>query len=214
MDDFRKRVLEALDWRYATQAYDETRKVSLEDMAALEKAMRFAPSSFGLQPYKVIVIEDKSLRERLEAAAMGQHKVAEASHLIVFAAKKDFSEKDIDRFLERVAEVRGQTMETLAPVKERLCRYVQRLRDGGQFFEWAARQAYISLGFLLATAAFMGIDASPMEGFEPARFDEILGLEDYSAVVIAAVGYRDAERDQALKRPKVRPKEEDFFERR
>lgn len=205
-------ILESLNWRYATKSYDKTRKVSSEDWKALEEAIILAPSSFGLQPYKALVINDPDLREKLKAAAYGQTPLTDASHLVVFAYKKTLTEADIEHFIERTAEVRGQTRESLADYEKVLQGSAKRAVDGGYVETWNSRQAYIALGFLLETAALLGIDATPMEGFDAARFNEILGLTDYSAVVVAAVGYRDAESDWLANLPKVRYRKEELIE--
>lgn len=210
----KEKILESLNWRYATKVYDKTRKISAEDWETLEDALTLAPSSFGLQPYKFIVITDEKLREKLKAAAYGQTPITDASHLVVFAYKKTLSESDIEHFIERIAEVRGQTRESLADYENMLKGSVKRAIDGGYIETWNSRQPYIALGFLLETAALLGIDATPMEGFDAAQFNEILGLEDYSAVALAAVGYRDAENDWLAPLPKVRFPKAELIDRR
>ena len=209
----KEEILEALNWRYATKSYDKTRKVSAADWAALEEAIILAPSSFGLQPYKALVITDAELREKLKAAAYNQPAITDASHLVVFAYKKTVTDADVEHFIARTAEVRGQTPESLADFENTLKATAKRARDGGYVETWNSRQAYIALGFLLESAALLGIDATPMEGFDAAKFNEILGLEDHSAVVLAAVGYRDAEKDWLVNLPKVRYRKEELIER-
>ena len=206
-------VLDRLNWRYAAKAYDKSKKVSGSDLKLLEEAMLLAPSSFGIQPYKILVISDPALRERLGPAAYNQPAVTEASHLIVFAYKKTLTVEDIDGFVGRIAEVRGQTRESLAGLEEAVQGAVKRSIDGGNIETWNSRQAYIALGFLLETAAILDIDATPMEGFDPKQFDEILGLTDYSSVAIAAIGYRDADNDWLAKLPKVRKPKSELIER-
>lgn len=205
-------ILESLNWRYAAKSYDRERKISAEDWATLEQSILLAPSSFGLQPYKALVISDPELRERLKPAAYNQPQITDASHLIVFAYKKTLTETDIAHFIERTAEVRGQTRESLSDYENILKGSVQKAIDGGYIETWNSRQAYIALGFLLETAALLGIDATPMEGFDAAQFNEILGLEDYSAVVVAAVGYRDAGSDWLANLPKVRFAKDEVIE--
>ena len=205
--------MDRLSWRYAAKAYDKSKKVSESDLKLLEEAMLLAPSSFGIQPYKILVISDPALRERLGPAAYNQPAVTEASHLIVFAYKKTLTVEDIDGFVGRIAEVRGQTRESLAGLEEAVQGAVKRSIDGGNIETWNSRQAYIALGFLLETAAILDIDATPMEGFDPKQFDEILGLTDYSSVAIAAIGYRDADNDWLAKLPKVRKPKSELIER-
>jgi nitroreductase len=209
----KEEILAGLNWRYATKSYDKTKKISAADWAALEQAIILAPSSSGLQPYKVLVITDPELREKLKPAAYGQSQVTDASHLVVFAYRKTLTEEYIERYIGRIAEVRGQTRQSLADFEKSLKGSAKKAHDGGYIETWNSRQAYIALGFLLETAALLGIDATPMEGFDAARFNEILGLEDFSAVVIAAVGYRRTADDWLARLPKVRLPEDELIER-
>lgn len=202
-------ILEKLKWRYATKAFDPTRKVSDADWEVLEESLTLAPSSYGLQPYKFIVVEDAAVRERLKAAAWGQSQVTDASHLVVLAYKKVLTDADVERYVDRIVEVRGGSRESLADYENLMKGSAKKAVDEGYIETWNSRQAYIALGFLLETAALLGIDATPMEGFDAAQFNEILGLTDYSAVAICPVGYRNAEGDWLAPLPKVRfPKEE------
>jgi nitroreductase len=206
-------ILEQLNWRYATKSYDRTRKISAADWETLEQALILAPSSFGIQPYKFLVITDPEIREKLKPAAYGQPQITDASHLVVVAYKKTLSGADIEHVVDRITEVRGQARETLADYENVIKGAAQKATDGGYLEIWNSRQAYIALGFLLETAALLGIDATPMEGFDAAQFNEILGLEDYSAVVIAALGYRQTESDWLANLPKVRLPEKELIER-
>jgi len=208
----KEELSKALNWRYATKAYDSTKKVSDEDWQALKEAMLMAPSSYGLQAYKVVVVEDSGLRARLREAAYGQAQVTDASHFVVFAAKTELDAKDVARFIDRNAEVRGVDRESLAQLEGMVAGSVAAANASNRVTEWNARQAYVSLGFLLESAALLGIDASPMEGFDPAAFDRILELDGYTSVVIAALGYRNAESDWLAPLAKVRWKHEDFFD--
>ena len=206
-------ILDRLNWRYAAKAYDRSKKVSEADLKILEEAMLLAPSSFGIQPYKVLVISDPGVRERLSPAAYNQPAVTDASHLLVFAHKKTLTDADIDSFIGRIAEVREQTRESLAGLETAVQGAVARAVDSGTVDTWNSRQAYIAIGFLLETAALLDIDATPMEGFDSKQFDEILGLTDYSSVAIAAIGYRDAENDWLAPLPKVRKPINELIER-
>ncbi len=207
-------ILEQLNWRYAVKSYDKTRQVSAEDWETLEEALLLAPSSFGIQPYKFIVITDPELREKLKPAAWGQPQITDASHLVVIAHKKTLTDSDIEHFVDRIVEVRGTARETLTDYENVMKGSAKKAVDGGYIEVWNSRQAYIALGFLLETAALLGIDATPMEGFDAAQFNEILGLTDYSAVALAAVGYRDAESDWLANLPKVRFPKEELIDRR
>jgi nitroreductase len=194
-----------LKWRYATKQFDPQRKIGADEWAALEEALVLTPSSFGLQPWKFVVVTEPAVRERLVPASYGQRQVAEASHLVVFAIKKNLCEQDVDDHLGRIAEVRGVPHQALGQLRDVMVGSLIKGRDESGRNEWATRQVYIALGNFLTSAALLGIDASPMEGIEPAKYDEILGLNKrgLSAVVAAAAGYRAATDKYALAR-KVR----------
>lgn len=208
-----KNILESLKWRYAVKKYDPTKKISAEDWQLLEEAMILAPSSIGLQPYKFIVVNDPAVREQLKDASYGQTQVTEASHLVVFAFKRTLTPADGDDLINRIAEVRGVEKETLADFDEKVQGAISNAVSGGYADVWNSRQAYIALGFLVETAAMLGIDATPMEGFLADKYNEILGLDEYSAVAIAAVGYRDSENDWLAPLPKVRKDPSDLIVR-
>lgn len=202
-------ILDKLNWRYATKSYDTARKVSDADWKLLEDALTLAPSSFGIQPYKFIVVTDPATREKLKPVAWGQSQITDSSHLVVVAYKKTLTDADIEHFVDRIVEVRGVPRETLNDYENIMKGSAKKAVDENYIETWNSRQAYIALGFLLETAALLEIDATPIEGFDAAQFNEILGLTDYSAVVLCAVGYRKAETDWLAPLPKVRfPKEE------
>jgi nitroreductase len=198
-------LLERLNWRYATKQFDPARKISAEDWAALEDALVLSPSSGGLQPWKFIVITDPAVREKLLPVSYGQPQVKDASHLVVFAAQTNFGEADVDAHIARTAEVRGVPVESLAPFRGMLVGGIVQAKDLAGRQAWAARQAFIALGNLLNSAALLGIDACPMEGFSPAEYDAILGLEakGLASVVICTLGYRSSS-DAYAGLPKVR----------
>ncbi len=206
-------ILDKLKWRYAAKQYDATKKISAEDWETLEQSLILAPSSFGIQPYKFIVVTDQATKEKLKPAAWGQSQITDASHLVVFAYKKTLTDADIEHFVDRIVEVRGVARETLTDYENIMKDSSKKAVDGGYVGVWNSRQAYIALGFLLETAALLDIDATPMEGFDGTQFDEILGLKDYSAVVVAAVGYRDAEKDWLANLAKVRMPENELIVR-
>jgi nitroreductase len=207
-----KQLLEQLNWRYATKQFDPNRKISAADWATLEDVLTLSPSSGGLQPWKFIVVTDPAMRAKLSPAAWGQKQITDASHLVVFVSKNNFSEADVDEFLKHVSVVRGAPVESLAPFREMLVGGIVKRLDEPARNAWARNQAYIALGNLLTSAALLGIDACPMEGFDRAQFDEILGLKakGYASAVIATVGYRSTE-DKYAAAPKVRfPKQQLF----
>ena len=146
---------------------------------SLRRASAFSRSNF-------VVITDPATREKLKPAAYGQTPITDASHLVAFAYKKTLSDADIEHFVDRISEVRGAPRETLLDYENVMKGSAKRAVDGGYIETWNSRQVYIALGFLLETAALLGIDATPMEGFDPAQFNEILGLTDYSVVALAA----------------------------
>jgi nitroreductase len=204
----------ALNWRYATKSYDKDKKISAEDMATLEAALLLAPSSYGIQPYKFIVIESPELREKLKPAAFGQGAITDASALVAIAYQKSLAPADIDKFIDRIVDVRGTERSTMTGYGDMMKGVAKKAVDEGYIETWNSRQAYIPLGFLLAAAAVLGIDATPMEGFDPKQFNEILGLTDYSVVVLAALGYRDEQSDRLASLPKVRKPAGEIIERR
>ena len=173
--------------------------------AKLEAALLLAPSSYGLQPYKFIVVNDPALREQLKGAAYGQEQITDCSHLVVFAARLDITEQDVEHYLARIGEVRGVERAKLEGYAKVIKGDVVNGPRHAVVREWTARQAYIALGQLMTVAAVESIDVCPMEGFDTGKFDEILGLPaaGYRAVVLAAVGHR-AEDDGAASLPKVR----------
>src|SRR5260221_1815403 len=202
-------LINQLNWRYATKQFDPTKKISETDWATLETALQLTPSSGGLQPWKFIVVTDPAVRAKLLPASYGQAQITDASHLVVFAAKNNLSEADVDAHIKHIAEVQGAPIEALAPLRGMLVGGIVKAQDEAARNAWARNQAYIALGNLLTSAALLGIDACPMEGFDRAQYDEILGLkaQGYASAVIATLGYR-APTDQHATAPKVRfPKE-------
>jgi len=209
-----RQLLDRLNWRYATKQFDPQRKINPQDWAVLEDALLLTPSSGGLQPWKFIVVTDPAVRARLLPASYGQAQITDASHLVVFAAKKNFSEADVDAFISHTASARGVSVESLAPFRGMLVGGIVQAMDEPARNAWARNQAYIALGNLLTSAALLGIDACPMEGFDRAQYDEILGLnaKGLASAVIATVGYR-ASTDKYANAPKVRFSKEQVFTR-
>ncbi len=209
-------ALAALHWRYATKKFDPTRKLSAEEWAKFEQALVLSPSSYGLQPYKFIVVTDQALKDKLKAVSYGQGQVADCSHLVVFASRTDVTEADVDHYLERVSQVRGTDVDHLKKGFGKVIKgdVVQGPRHA-VVKEWCARQAYIALGQLMTVAALTSVDICPMEGFETDKYDEILGLtgQGYRSVVLAPVGHR-AEDDGAASLPKVRFPSEELVDHR
>jgi nitroreductase len=198
-------LIQQLQWRYATKKFDATRKVSAKDWTTLEEALVLTASSYGLQPWKFIIVTDPALKAKLRPASWNQSQVEDCSHLVVLAAKQDITETDVDFFIARIAEVRGVTIESLAGYKGFMMGDLVNGPRHAIIKEWAARQTYIAMGNLLTSAAVLGIDACPFEGIEPPKYDEILGLvgSGYATVAACPVGYRAAD-DKYASTPKVR----------
>lgn len=182
-------VLEALNWRYATKGFDASKKISADTWSALEQSLVLAPSSFGLEPWKFFVVDDTAVRAKLLEASWKQSQVVDASHLVVLAIKKDLNEADVDRAMARTSEVRDVPVESLEGFSNVIKGFMKNVPDVDV---WSTKQTYIALGQLMVSAALMGIDTCPIEGFVPAQYDEILGLPamGYHAVVVCAAGYR------------------------
>jgi nitroreductase len=200
-----EQILERLQWRYATKKFDPTKKIPEPVWQALEQSLVLSPSSFGLQPWKFFVIRNPEIRQRLLEYSWGQTQVVEASHLVVLAIKKDLNASDVDRYVTRMAKVQQVPTESLEGFAKVVKNFLVNPPYKLDLDEWAARQTYLALGFYMTCAAMLGIDTLPMEGFVPAKYDEVLGLpaKGYHAVVLCPAGYR-AEDDKYAAKPKVR----------
>jgi nitroreductase len=198
-------LLERLDWRYAVKQFDPALRIDEPTWNALEESLRLSPSSGGLQPWKFVVVADPAVREKLVPAAFGQTQVRDASHLVVFTAKENFGADDVDAHIRNVAAVKQVPVELLAGLRGMLMGGIVGAKDPAAREAWAARQTYLALGVLVASAALLGVDAAPMEGFVLDQFDTILGLKEQglTATVICALGYR-SETDPYASAPKVR----------
>jgi nitroreductase len=207
-----KTLSEALHWRYATKKFDAERKIPEETWAALEEALVLSPSTFGIQPWKFIVVTDHATREKLSAAAHGQRQPLDCSHFVVFAVRKNYGLEDIDRYWSRAAEVRGVPRESLKHYADIITGSIEHARKAGYLDAWMSRQVYIALGQFMASAALLGVDVCPMEGIEPAKFDEILGLTalGYTSLCAGAAGHRAADDRYAVAK-KVRFRAEDVI---
>jgi nitroreductase len=205
-----EQLLGQLNWRYATKQFDPKRKISARDWATIEEALLLTPSSGGLQPWKFIVVTDPAVRAKLTPASYGHAQINDASHLVVFASKNNFGEADVDAHLNNVAKAQGIPVEALAALRGMLVGGIVKSMDETARNAWARNQTYIALGNLLTSASLLGIDACPMEGFDRAQYDEILGLKakGFATAVIATVGYR-LPTDKYASVPKVRfPREQ------
>lgn len=203
--------IENLNWRYATKKFDASKKVSKEDLENLLEATALSASSYGLQPYEILVVEDAAMRSKLQPAAWGQSQITEASHLIVLANQSTFGEELVDDYLNNVSETRGIPSNDLQGYSDFMKSKLMPLSESAKA-TWTARQTYIALGNLLSAAADLKIDTCPMEGFDSAQFNEMLGLSKrgLNAAVLVAVGYRSKE-DKTQHYKKVRKAKENLI---
>jgi len=204
---------EALHWRYATKLFDPAKKIGPDDWQLIKDSLRLAPSSAGLQPWKFILVEDPALRLALREASRGQAQITDASHLVVLASHRKLDVALVDKYVARVSEVRGQSLEELAGLRNGVINILVDGPRAATIEAWAQRQTYIPMGFAMLAAAQLGIDSCPMEGFDTKAYDKLLGLEGGPWATVAALplGYR-SEADKYGRLPKVRFEEKDVFE--
>lgn len=204
-------LLENLQWRYATKKYDPAKKVAKEDVDKIVEAARLAPTSSGLQQFRVLVISDQQLKEKIVPIAWDQQIIADCSHLLVFAAWDRYTEGRIDSIYNRITDERGLPRGRFSSYTERLkAKYLPLSPE--ENFAHTARQTYIGLGLAIAQAAELKVDSTPMEGFFSDQLDELLGLKSKGlrSVTMLPLGYRDAEGDWLVSMKKVRNPKEDF----
>ena len=184
----------ALNWRYAVKAFDASRQIDAPTWASLENSLVMSPSSYGLQPWKFLVIGDAALRAELRPHSWNQSQITDASHLVVFLAKREIAAADLDQLISVTSDVRGVPSEQLAFYREMMQKDLIDGPRSQQIERWASNQVYIALGTFMTAAALLGVDTCPIEGFSPADYDRILGLESspYRSCVVCAAGYRDA----------------------
>ncbi|MDD2941883.1 MAG: NAD(P)H-dependent oxidoreductase [bacterium] len=204
-------LMKSLTWRYATKAFDPERKISETDINTLREVMRLAPSSFGLQPWKIYMVTNQQVKESLVVHSWNQRQVVDCSHLVVLTSLKSMTAEYIQNFIKLLASERGVSAESLAPYQGMM---EGALLGGGMAKDlgaWTARQAYILMGFLMMAAAELEIDSCPMEGIIPAEFDRILGVDDaYATVAAVPLGYRSQD-DKYATAQKVRFSAEQVF---
>ncbi|MFO0014257.1 MAG: NAD(P)H-dependent oxidoreductase [Planctomycetota bacterium] len=195
--------LQALQWRYATKRFDPDRRIDDPTWQAIEQSMILTPSSFGLQPWKFVVIESREVKEQLPAISWGQSQPMDCSHMVVFASLRELTPEYVGHFLEEIARIRSTPLESLDGYRKVILGFIEATR--GTHSVWSAHQAYIALGQLMATAAALGIDACPMEGIAPDKYDALLGLNGspYATRVACALGYRHPD-DGYARNAKVR----------
>jgi len=203
--------LDHQNWRYATKKFDSTKKITTEDLNTLKEAIRLSSSSYGLQPYKIFIVENPELRAKIQLAAWNQSQVTDASHLIVFANQKTIIDSEIDTFFKKMSETREIPLEALAGYQGFMKGKINQLSDDAVNI-WNSKQTYLALGNLLNAAAELKIDVTPMEGFDPAQVNEILGLNELglNTSLMATIGYRHEE-DATQHLKKVRKSNEELF---
>lgn len=193
-----------LNWRYATKKFDPTKKIPSDTWAALEKSIMLSPSSYGLQPWKFLVIQNSELRKQLAPVTYNQPQVEQCSQFVVLCAKKRLTISDIDYFINEISKTRGVPHSELQDFSAMMKGTIQSKTDA-ELEAWNTRQVYIALGTLLTSAAALGIDACPMEGFDPTAYSKILDLDstNFKPIVLCALGYRDS-KDWLANAKKVR----------
>lgn len=205
-------LLTSLRWRYATKSFDSEKRISESLWRALEESLVLTPSSFGLQPWKFLVITDPKVKQELLPHSWNQSQVTDCSHYLVMAAPTTVGKEDVENFLQLTAATRETSIESLSGYRDVLLGFMGNLDEQGRI-TWAAKQIYLALGQILASAAALEVDACPMEGFLPAEYDRILQLpeKNLTSIVACAFGYRSADDKYALA-PKVRYSAEQVIE--
>ncbi|KQC29667.1 NAD(P)H-dependent oxidoreductase [Flagellimonas eckloniae] len=204
-------IIENRTWRYATKKFDNTKKVSEENLELLLEATRLSASSYGLQPYHIFVISDQETKEKLKPVSWGQSQLTDASHVIVFANTTDFGEELVDEYLQNVSSTRNIPADGLKAYGDFMKSKLLELSPETKSV-WTARQAYIALGNVMQAAAELKIDTCPMEGIENEAYNEILGLteKNLNTAVVLTIGYRSDE-DATQNYAKVRKSKEELF---
>lgn len=207
-------LLESLEWRYATKKMNGE-KIPQDKLERILQATKLAPSSYGLTPYNVIVVEDQKLKEELQGACYGQTQLTESSAVLVFATWDGVTEDSVDIYVNEIARQREIPVESLEGLSGMMKGSLSNMTQE-QKISWAQRQAYIGLGFALVASATEGVDSTPMEGFNPPAVDRILGLQEHGlmSVVVLPLGYRDSENDYLSNLKKVRWDDSMFFIRK
>lgn len=207
-----EQIIKALNWRYATKVFDPTKVVSEDDLHTILESARLSPSSIGAEMWKFIVITNKEIREKLRIVSYDQPQITKASHLIVLAYRTDAVENLTKEKIERTAKIQNVGDSDLEGLKSFLENSVTQKIQSENLEDWIRLQVYIPLGMMLETSALLGIDSCPMEGFQPEKVDEILGLKEKNlkSITMLPIGYRGD--DSTSLRPKVRRDFDDVVE--
>ena len=187
-------VIEALQWRYAVKKFDSEKKLTNQQLDTVKEAFNLTATSYGLQPIRLVIIEDKTLQEKLVSASMNQRQVADCSHLLVICIEKVIDGDYVKSYFKRVKDIRDTPDEILKPFRDYLLDVFKKDSDEETAL-WASKQAYLAMGNLLTVCALEKIDACPMEGFETIAYDDLLGLDKMglSSVLVLPIGYRAAD---------------------
>jgi nitroreductase len=204
-------IINSLSWRYAVKRMNGN-KVSQDKLDTLLDAITLSASGFGLQPYQILMVEDADLKAKIQPIAYGQPQIVESSHLLIFAAWNEVTEAQIDAYMDLIAETRGMSLSDLGDFKGAIAGSMK-YKSKEQQAQWADRQVYLAMGTALAAAGELQIDTTPMEGFIPAKLDELLGLEakGLHSVLILAIGERDEATDYMVNVKKVRTPKSELF---
>jgi nitroreductase / dihydropteridine reductase len=203
-------LLQNLNWRYAAKRMNG-KKIPGETLGIIKESIRLSPSSVGLQPFQILILESEEFKKKVSAPAFNQPQILESSHVFVFSVWNSLTEKQSEDYLSFIMSERGVTLESLSTLRGYLSNIQKMTPD--EFYHWASKQAYLALGVALLASAELKIDSTPMEGFNKEELDQALGLPErgLKSVVLLALGYRDEEKDWLLKMKKVRRKQSELF---
>ncbi len=206
-------LLDALSWRYATKQFDPQKKIPEETLKILLKSLVLTPSSYGLQPWKFLVIQNPEIRKTLKSVSWNQSQITDASALVVLCTRTDIDESFIEHYIEEIVQQRGIEKESVAGYQEMMIGGILKGKSPAERGEWSKDQVYIALGNLLTSAALLSVDACPIEGFSAKDYNEILGLssKNLSSAVVCALGYRSVD-DEYAHYKKVRFSESELIE--
>lgn len=205
-------VSKALNWRYAVKKFDAQKKINTTDWKILKDSLRLSPSSYGLQPWKFVIVENPQLRQKLREVSWNQSQVTDCSHYVVLTYREKVDTEFIRKNMEKIASVRGVSVESLAGFEKAIIGDIVKGPRSLTIESWAQRQVYIAMGFLLETAALLNIDSTPMEGLDAAAYDKLLEIDGsgWKTVAAVALGYRHSE-DPFIQNKKVRFDENELF---
>lgn len=203
-------IIEKLNWRYATKKFDSNYKMDESEIETVKTIIQLSPASFGLQPYKVLIITNPEIRTQLKEFSWNQSQITDSSALLVFVRNNVIDESEVDSFINNIVDTRGVTKEMLSQY-EGMMKYAVSSQTDDQKKAWVEKQIYLALGNLLTSLSVYGLDSCPIEGFDKSQYDSILGLTDVSSVVVCAIGKRD-ETDEHQNYKKVRKSLIELFE--